>query len=195
MPRIKYSHKKIRLIGKKIVLRGIRNSDTKSIQCYAKNREISKYTDLPHPFSLKDVQNLINQIKRDIKKRGGYQLGIELQVTGEIIGIIGLTSIDKHKKAEIEYWIGKKYWGQGITKEAIKLILDFGFKKLKLNRIYAKAIPKNIASWKLLEKCGFSYEGKLRESLFEKRKFVDLLVYSILKREYKSFKGRFRKYK
>lgn len=71
-------------------------------------------------------------------------------------------------------------------KEAIRLILRFGFKKLKLNRIYAKTISQNIASWKLLESCGLVREGTLRKSLFERGRWNDLLMYSILKEEYKS---------
>ena len=183
MAKVKFSGK-IKLIGKKIILREVRDSDIRSIIRFAKVKKVSKFTDLPHPFSLKDAYKLIGEIRHGIKTGESYQLGIELPSIKKVIGIIGLTNIDEHKKAELEYWLGRKYWGQGIAKEAVKLILNFGFRKLRLNRIYAKTVPENINSWKLLKKCGFSYEGRLRETLFEEGRFVDLLVYSILRKEY-----------
>ncbi len=173
------------LADKKIVLRPIQNSDAKSIHQAAKDKEVAEYTDLPHPFSLKDVKKYILEIKKSFKKKEKCQFGICLKEKKEIIGLVGFSNIDfEGKKAEIEYWLAKKYWQQKLTSKAIKLMLDFGFKKLKLNRIYAKVVSDNIGSWKLLKKSGFIYEGRLRDGQLEKGKFVDLLVYSILKREY-----------
>jgi RimJ/RimL family protein N-acetyltransferase len=92
----------------------------------------------------------------------------------------------ENKNAEIGYWLGKRYWGQKIIKEAIKLILNFGFKKLKLTRIYAKVMHPNISSSKLLEQLSFQYEGRMRKTYLKKGKWMDDLIYSILKSEFKS---------
>ncbi len=179
------NNRQFKLIGSKIILRELKNSDAESIYQNANNKEIALYTDIPYPYSIKKVRLFIKKVKREIKNKTGYQFGIELLDKKGIIGIIGLTNIDyKHKKTEIEYWLGKKYWRQSIMREAGNLLLAFGFKKLKLNRIYAKAIPANVASWKLLESLGFFREGILREALFEKGKWVNLLIYSLLKKEH-----------
>jgi RimJ/RimL family protein N-acetyltransferase len=66
----------------------------------------------------------------------------------------------------------------------LKLILDFGFKKLGLVRIYAKVMHPNTASAKLLESVGFKYEGKLRKSVYRWGKWFDMLIYGLLKEEY-----------
>ena len=71
-------------------------------------------------------------------------------------------------------------------KEAIKLILNFGFKKLKLVRIYARVMHPNISSVKLLEKSGFQYEGRMRRTTLRKGKWMDDLRYSILSNEFES---------
>jgi len=98
--------------------------------------------------------------------------------------MIGLMKIDyNNKNAEIGYWLGKKYWGRKIMKEALKLILNFGFKELKLVRIYARVMHPNIASANLLEKSGFKYEGRMRKTTFRKGKWLDDLRYSILREE------------
>ena len=90
-----------------------------------------------------------------------------------------------NKNAEIGYWLGKKYWGKKIMKEAIKLILNFGFKKLKLVRIFARVMHPNISSIKLLEKSSFQYEGRMRKAIFKNDKWMDILRYSILDSEFK----------
>ena len=99
--------------------------------------------------------------------------------------MMSLTRIDwKNKNAEAGYWLGKKYWGQGIAKEALQLILGFGFRRLKLMRIYARARPANFRSERLLNKTGFKREGFLRKDMFIKGRSVDHFIYSILKEEY-----------
>ena len=82
------------------------------------------------------------------------------------------------------YWLGKKYWGQGIAKEALKLIIKFAFSKLKLNRVYAKVCSRNIPSSELLKKCDFKLEGRLRKDSLFKGKIDDDIIYGILKEEY-----------
>ena len=121
-----------------------------------------------------------------MRKKKTFSLGIEFKETKEIIGMVSLMNVDyDNKNAEIGYWLGKKYWGKGIMKEAIKLILDFGFKKLKLVRIYAKVMHPNITLAKLLEKSGFKYEGRMRKTILRRGKWMDDLRYSILNSEFK----------
>ena len=72
----------------------------------------------------------------------------------QIIGIINLINIRK-KSAEIGYFIGKDYWNKGIATEAIKQMVNFGFSKLELKKIYAYCDPKNISSQKVLIKNKF----------------------------------------
>ncbi|MCG2736987.1 MAG: GNAT family N-acetyltransferase, partial [Candidatus Methanoperedenaceae archaeon] len=64
---------------------------------------------------------------------------------------------------------------------ALKLILKYAFSNLKLNRIYAKVFSQNISSQKLLEKCNFKLEGRLRRDGKFKNKWDDLLIFGILK--------------
>ncbi|MDP7623324.1 MAG: GNAT family protein, partial [Candidatus Woesearchaeota archaeon] len=73
---------------------------------------------------------------------------------------------------------------KGIAKEALKLIMKFAFSNLKLNRVYAKVKSRNLPSSKLLEKCNFKLEGRLRKDGKFKGKWDDLLIFGILKDEF-----------
>ena len=171
--------------GEKINLRELKDSDAESIRFHAKDIEVAKEVPLPYPYTLKHAKDFIKLTKKHWITKEEHQFGIEDPETKKIIGMVGLFNFDKKvKKAETGYWLGKKYWRQGITKEALLLICNYGFKKLKLRKIYADVRPNNKPSQKLLEKCKFKLEGRLRKELKEGRKWVDNLVYGILKEEY-----------
>ncbi len=92
----------------------------------------------------------------------------------------------KNKKAELGYWLGKKHWGKGYVTQAVKLILNFGFNKLKLHKIYARLLAENIGSRKVLEKAGFKFEGTFKEHEYRHKRWHDVLNYGILRKDYKS---------
>ena len=176
----------LKIEGKTINLKKLRKSDAISIYENAKDFDIARYTTLPYPYKLKDAEDFIRATHQRIRKKKAFELGIELKGAKGIIGMIGLMSIDhENKNAEIGYWLGKKYWRRGIMKEAIKLMLNFGFRELKLVRIYATVMHPNVASFKLLEKSGFQYEGRMRKATLRKGRWMDNLIYSILSSEFR----------
>lgn len=106
-----------------------------------------------------------------------------IEADGIPVGTIGLLSIDK-KNCKAEYYIAmgeSSYKGKGIAKEASKLILEYGFKTLKLNRIYLYTEVENIVAQKLFEKLGFTKEGIIRQDLVSHGCFVDRILYGFLR--------------
>lgn len=179
----------LKIIGERINLRKLKKSDVLSIYKNVKDREILRYTYIPYPYKLKYASEFIKNTHQRIRKKTAYELGIELKQTHQIIGMMSLMHIDyENRNGEVGYWLGKKYWGQGFAKEALRLILDFGFRKLKLVRIYARVMHPNTASYKLLEKVGFKYEGRMRKNIIKSGKWIDDLRYSILREEYEKSK-------
>jgi len=175
--------------GKRVNLRQLRKSDAKSLYQNAKDFEIAKYTRLPHPYKLGNATSYIKENKLKLRKKTDYSLGIELKETSQIIGMISLMKVDKkNKNAELGYWLGKKYWGQGLMSEALQLILNFGFKKLRLERIHAGVMHPNKPSLKVLKKAGFKYEGRHRREFLRHGKWLDALMHSLLRDEYKPVK-------
>ena len=103
-----------------------------------------------------------------------------MDINGNVVGGIGLNNIEKHK-AEIGYWLGKEYWDKGIMTEVVKLVTNFGFKRLKLRRIYAYIFIRNKASIRILKKNGYKCEGLLKKHHLKKGKFIDVLLYAKVK--------------
>jgi ribosomal-protein-alanine N-acetyltransferase len=102
---------------------------------------------------------------------------------------MGLVINQKHESAELGYWIGKPYWGNGYGTEAAKAVLHYGFTVLGLNRIYATHMSRNPASGRVMEKIGMKYEGCSRQHVKKWDVFEDLKMYAILKSEYESRLG------
>ncbi|MEM5879615.1 MAG: GNAT family protein [Candidatus Aenigmatarchaeota archaeon] len=179
----------LRINGERIFLKIPEMKNAKAICKYANDKAIARYTTIPHPYKLKHAKNFVKRVKQKMKKKESYEFSIVLKETGEIIGGIGLINISKfHKNAELGYWLAKKYWGQGLMSEAMKLILDFGFNKLKLHKIYARVYKPNKRSSHLLEKFGFKLEGNFRKHLKGRfsNKWYDELRYGLLREEWKS---------
>ena len=173
-----------KLIGKKINLRIVDKSDAVSIAEHAKDIEISEFTFIPHPYKLMDAYDFIEFAEKSWTDKRGCHLGIENKEDGNIIGMIGLNTINlDHKRSELGYWIGKKFWGKGFITEAIKLMVFYAFEEYKLERIHAFVRPDNPASIKVLENTGFSQEGLLRKFLFQHGAHHDFYIYSILREE------------
>ena len=179
------------LEGERIFLRKVKISDAEEEASLLNDFKVVEHLGLhiknPYPFKVKYAKKYIQEVSR---KKDKYMFMIVLKDTGRIIGAMGIEGFEKktdYQIAKIGYWIGKEYWGKGYAKEAVSLVIDFAFKKLKLRKICAQVNEPNIASQKLLEKLGFKKEGILREHV--KYQFGDgwlnEICYGLLKREWK----------
>src|SRR5215510_5912237 len=167
--------------GRIINLRTLRNSDAYSIYKNANDREVTMYTRLPYPYKLKYAHDFVRLSQEHYNEKTAFELGIESKKTEEIIGMISLGNIDyEHRSGEVGYWLGNQYWRRGITKEALSLILDFGFSNLELNRIHAKVLHPNLASIRLLQSAGFRYESRVRKSVFRDGRWFDELIFAVV---------------
>lgn len=100
--------------------------------------------------------------------------------------VIGSITLDKGKgayccKAELGYVIARRHWGHGFATLAVKEALKTGFQDLSIQRIEAFVDPDNLASQKVLEKCGFKREGYLRNYIVHKGVLRDRWLFAISK--------------
>lgn len=102
------------------------------------------------------------------------------------IGTVGLTDIDmRNLKAELSIILGEKeYRGKGFGEEALRLILDFAFENLALNKIILKVFKYNESALKLYNKVGFKLDGILRQDIYKNNQFNDVIEMSLLKEEW-----------
>ena len=96
-----------------------------------------------------------------------------------VIGGIALNDVQRgiSQKATLGYWMGQPFAGQGLMTEAAKLVCDFGFDVLKLNRIEASCLPHNEPSKKLLARLKFEQEGFAKSYLKINGKWEDHLLW------------------
>src|SRR3989344_6016817 len=177
----------------RLLLRPLRKGDVDSIVENANNLDIASWLlSLPFLYTKESAVKWINRNKSNwrIRDKDDYCFGIELLEIGKIIGSIGIHHIDKYQKtATIGYWLGEKYWNNGYGSEALKVVIGFGFEKLKLNRLEACVFVGNPSSGKLLEKYGFKQEGLKRQSARCKAdgKIKDEYIYGLLKEDWERY--------
>ena len=104
--------------------------------------------------------------------------------TEECIGQIAYFLVDSDNRfAEIEYCIGKAFQQKGYATEATKAVINYGFERIGLNKVQICVRPSNVASGKVIEKCGFKKDGVLRHYFFRDGAYEDRMYFSILSDE------------
>lgn len=170
---------------KKLILRQPIEEDINDILINLSNINVIKYTGLELFRSLEDAKGELDWYNNIYKNKTGIRWVIIDKISNKMIGSCGFKEYNSlDNKAEIGYELREDYWRKGIMTEALETIIKYGFINLKLNRISAEVDCENVASYNLLLKLGFIKEGILRESEFERGKYIDLYVLSLLKKEY-----------
>ena len=82
------------------------------------------------------------------------------------------------------YVLNKKFWNKGYMTETLNFMLDYAFNTLKVNRVCAAHIKENIASGKVMEKCGLEIEGIFEDVEFLKGRYITLVYRAILRKNY-----------
>lgn len=178
--------KDINLETDRLVLIPISEDDAEDIYQNVKEYDIARWLiNLPHPYPKDGAIKFIREAKELMKKGNSYELAIRLKSNGELIGVMTLCKVDKkNKNSELGYWIAKKYWNIGLATEVGFKVLEFGFNVLKLERIFAKCVPENEASKKVMEKIGMEYEGTMHHEILKENKYLDMSYYGIIKEEW-----------
>lgn len=168
--------------NKTFTLRTIQKGDEFDIAKNANDKIISRNTlAIPYPYTVQDAKKWISACLKDEKKKERENLVFVIVINKEVVGAVGIHHIKKNHRAEIGYWLARKCWGKGIMPKAVKIVTDFGFKKLNLRRLYAGVFPFNPPSMKVLEKNGYKLEGILKKAVNKKGKILDEYMYAKVK--------------
>lgn len=162
-----------------VVLREVSLDDASIIARLANNKKIwNNVRDrMPYPYALKDAEQFVEQV---LKEDGPSVHAITLD--GQLTGLIGLhPASDVYRgTAELGYWLGEPYWGQGLATAAVAQVIPIGFEQLKLRRIYASVYEHNHASMRVLEKNGFQREGVARAAVLKNGQVLDEVRYGLV---------------
>lgn len=187
------------LLTERLLLRPFVRADAPAVQRLAADREIAAGTlTVPHPYPAGAAEAWIARHAERHASGASVVLAVTRRadvvaderadganaVRGELCGAIGLELDAQHARAELGYWIGRPYWGQGLATEAARAVLRHGFETLGLHRIHAAYFAHNPRSGRVMEKLGMRREGTLRGHYLKWDRFVDSVVMGILRDEH-----------
>jgi RimJ/RimL family protein N-acetyltransferase len=161
-------------------LRPFRPEDAESIVRYANDRGVwlNLRDRFPHPYTPADAEKWLHLAST---LPAGSQFAIT--VGDNVVGGIGLhMQEDVHRlSAEIGYWLGRPFWGRGIATAAVRAVTAHAFATFDLCRLYAMVFEWNPASRRVLEKAGYTLEGRLRRSIVKDGKIIDAFLYAAIR--------------
>lgn len=166
-------------------LRKAHINDAEELLNTSSNEEVMKYYGMNPCKDMQGAGKEIAWFNSLIEDGKGVRWVIADVNSNLYIGDIGVFGLDPdHSRIEIGFKLKKEYWNLGIMRKCIQKILAFSFLKKGYNRIEAFVDPRNIGCQMTLKRNGFQLEGTLREYELERGQYVDLQLYSILKKEY-----------
>lgn len=171
------------IIGEKIVLRALEDKDNEMLLSIINDPSMEYLLGgWSFPISKQDQKTWFDSLKYNDKE---LRCTVEILENGEAIGVVMLTDIDyKNGNAEIHVkLLNNEHRKKGFGTEAIRCLIHYAFSELRLHTIYARISEHNIASKKLFEKCGFTMEGLLKDRLYKKGKYINILSYSVVNSE------------
>ena len=170
----------VNLLHEDVSLREFTPNDRLRLAELANNSKVSLNLrdSFPHPYTLSDAEGFI-QLCRNIAPPQIFAI----EYNGEYVGNIGLHKGEDvyRKSAEIGYFLGEPYWNKGIMTKAVNLICTYGFTHLDIERIHTGVFEYNIASQRVLEKCGFTNEAVFKLSVYKQGKLWNEVRYAKFK--------------
>ena len=171
----------------RLVLRRLEMGDAQDIFDYGKDPLVAKHVLWDAYTSVSEARAYVKYMLRKYRAGEPSSWGIEEKATGRIIGTIGYMWYQKdNNAAEVGYSLSRDRWNRGYMTEALKAVIDYSFRDLAIYRLEAQHEVENPASGAVMRKCGMIKEGTLRGRLYNKGRYVDVDLYSILRKDFMS---------
>lgn len=185
----KYSHTN-NMLGNDIYLRKLVKSDLNMLHknCFS-NENVTKCVGWNYSKSIDDTKRILHKLLNDYNEKFCYTWGIETIKNKELIGIIFAVEIDKkNMQCELRCCLGKNWWSKGYATTCVQYVMNYLFNYACFNEIVCKVQSRNIASIKIVEKCGMKYKTKEDHYIKKINEENDcILVYSMLKGDFIPF--------
>lgn len=170
--------------GNKVRLRAPKESDLPQIVDYVNDYET--YSSFTDSAPLPKTEEFQATWLKTANRQDMITFAIESLNQGEFLGTIQLRNIDLLTgRSDFSIILKSGTQGQGYGTDALNTLLGFAFRELNLHKISLVCYESNLAAQKLYEKCGFIFEGTLREEIYRQGKYENQRAYSILQREWR----------
>lgn len=162
----------------------IRPSDKPAMIKHLQEREIYDRTlRIPYPYTEADADEWLARVAKATQEQGRPVNFAIRDENDYFIGGCGFHDfqIGQSHRAEIGYYLAKPYWGRGIMTAVVRGMCAFAFAELNLSKIAAHVFAPNLASARVLEKCGFEQEGYLRKHFLKDGQLLDVRLFGLLR--------------
>ena len=170
----------------RLILRPFRLTDAADVQRLAGDRAIAETTaTIPHPYPDGAAEAWIAAHPDRFASGDSVTFALTRRDDGALLGAIGLEINAQMQRAELGYWVGKPYWNQGYCTEAARAVLRYAFEARGLRRVFAQHYGRNPASGRVMQKAGMQPEGTLRQHTLKWGTIDDVLVYGVVRSEWR----------
>jgi len=153
------------------------------------NEDLCQFLNCPYPLSRDWARDYINTAFKQFEKKEKFTWGVINKRTNLFIGVAVIKNIDyRNKTAEIGYCLEKESWYKGYTEMTVRLLFEYAFTKLDINRIEIRVDCDNRNTINFMNRLGAEQEGRLRQAVFHDGKYFDIFLYSILHDDYLRWK-------
>lgn len=174
-----------KLEAERLFLREMQPDDVNALLRHFGNPEVVQFIAMQPIATIEQANEWLKWMGGFFAAQDGLRWGITLKETGVFIGSCGLHSWNREAHyAEIGCDIAHPYWGYGYGREAMRRLIEFGWRQMKLNRIEADVVQGNLRSIKMLQKLGFKQEGTLRQRILKGGKYYDIHIFGLLRSDY-----------
>jgi ribosomal-protein-alanine N-acetyltransferase len=176
----------------RLLLRPFRHDDGDDMLRYwASDPEVQLLYMEPTYSTKSEVAELLDGYISSYQNTDYYRWAIIEKGSNVCIGQTAIFLVDsKNNFGEIEYCIGKEFQRKGYCSEAVRALIDYAFLKANFHKIQVCHTESNLASRGVIQKCGFTYEGALRDYFCIDGKYVNRLYYSMLRSEWETMRSK-----
>jgi ribosomal-protein-alanine N-acetyltransferase len=175
----------------RLILRRFELSDAQAMfRNWASDDEVTKFLMWPTHKDVSISGKILKEWVAQYDDPKFYQWAITLKPNaGEPIGCISVVDKDDRlEMVQIGYCIGRKWWNQGITTEALAELVRFFFEEVGVNRIESRHDPNNPGSGKVMLKCGLIYEGTVKQGDWNNQGICDYSIYGLVREDYEKLR-------
>jgi ribosomal-protein-alanine N-acetyltransferase len=166
----------------RLTLRPFELRDVEARLAYCSDAEWARYFPIAQPYTRRDAEEFVAQ--RQLDDWGNDPAWWAADLGGELIGHVGLWPDLVNRHAEVGYAIARPRWGQGFATEAVSAVVNAVFTTTDLERVYARADIRNVASRRVLVKVGMDQVGEVRDNRVVHGLRVDDAFYAVLKSDW-----------